>query len=238
MLTGTGVNATDAGEAWHLMDQRMNIPVSHLDIPVFNRVDLGRYNTLIMVGGSYGDLNKEKLKEWVRQGGILILTEEANSWAGENGISSIKFKKTRTFVDSLSRLPYGERTQIEGAQQVNGAIFGASVDLTHPLAYGYTDSVISLFKANRVFIEKSRNPYATPFYYGSKPLQSGWISRENADAVKNSAAVLVQTQGSGRVIHISDNPNFRAFWLGGTKLFMNAIFFGRLIDAASARADE
>ncbi|MBC7946438.1 MAG: zinc carboxypeptidase, partial [Chitinophagaceae bacterium] len=31
MITGTGVNATDAGEVWHLLDQRMNIPTTHLE---------------------------------------------------------------------------------------------------------------------------------------------------------------------------------------------------------------
>lgn len=86
-------------------------------------------------------------------------------------------------------------------------------------------------------MEKSKNPYATPFYYGDNPLQSGWVSKVNANAVKNSAAVIVNTVGSGRVINIADNPNFRAFWLGGTKLFMNAIFFGRIIDPATGRTD-
>ena len=128
--------------------------------------------------------------------------------------------------------------KIDGAQQVFGAIFGADVDLAHPLAYGYNQKAVSLFKANKVFMEKSKNPYATPFYYGSKPLQSGWVSRENLDAIKNSAAVIVNTVGTGRVINIADNPNFRAFWLGGSKLFMNAIFFGRIIDAASARTED
>ena len=53
-----------------------------------------------------------------------------------------------------------------------------------------------------------------------------------------TAAVIVNAVGNGRVINIADNPSFRAFWLGGTKLLMNAIFFGRIIDAASARAEE
>lgn len=238
MITGAGVNATDAGEVWHLLDQRMNIPATHLEPAIFNRVELGKYNTLIMVGGNYSELNKEKLKNWVQAGGTLILTEEAVTWAAQNGISEVKFKKTKSPVDSLQKISYTEREQIDGAQQVYGAIFGAGVDLTHPLSYGYHQSTISLFKANKVFMEKSKNPYATPFYYGSQPLQSGWVSRENLDAIKNSAAVIVNTVGSGRVINIADNPNFRAFWLGGTKLFMNAIFFGRLIDAASARAEE
>jgi hypothetical protein len=69
-------------------------------------------------------------------------------------------------------------------------------------------------------------------------LQSGWVSQQNYNAIKNSAAVIVNTVGNGRVINIADNPNFRAFWLGGSKLFMNAIYFGRIIDAAAGRTDD
>ena len=195
------------------------------------------YNTIIMVGGTYPDLNKDKLKTWVQAGGTLILTEEAVSWAAQNGITDVKFKKAASPVDSSSRLAYTQREQVDGSQQIQGAIFGADADLTHPLAYGYNQKTVSLFKANKVFMEKSKNPYATPFYYGSKPLQSGWVSQQNFDAIKNSAAVVVNTVGNGRVINIADNPNFRAFWLGGSKLFMNAIFFGRIIDAASGRTE-
>jgi len=238
MITGPGVNATDAGEVWHLLDQRMNMTATHLEPAVFNRVELSKYNTLIMVGGNYPDINKDKLKTWVQSGGTLILSEEAVSWASQNGISDVKLKRAKAAVDSTQKLSYTDREQIDGSQQIQGAIFGADADLAHPLAYGYNNKSVSLFKANRVFMEKSKNPYATPFFYGNKPLQSGWVSKENMDAIKNSAAVVVNTVGNGRVIHIADNPNFRAFWLGGSKLFMNAIFFGRIIDAASARTEE
>lgn len=237
-IAGPGVNATDAGELWHLLDQRMGIPVTHLEPVVFNRAELNKYNTLIMVGGNYNELNKEKLKAWVQSGGTLILTEEAVSWASQNGINDVRFKRIKPAVDSTQKLNYVGREQVDGAQQMNGAIFGADIDLTHPLAYGYNQKTISLFKGNKVFMEKSKNPYASPFYYGSKPLQSGWVSKENAETIKNSAAVIVNTTGAGRVINIADNPNFRAFWLGGSKLFMNAIFFGRIIDAASGRSEE
>ena len=233
MITGAGVNALAAGEVWHLLDQRMNIPSAHLEPTVFNRADIDKYNTLIVVGGTYNELNKEKLKSWVQRGGVLILTEEAVNWASQNGTSAISFKNPKSPFDSTQLLAYVDREQVEGAQKISGAIFVAEVDLTHPLAYGYHQKTISLFKASKVFMEKSKNPYATPFYYGSKPLQSGWVSKENGDAIKNSAAVIVNTVGNGRVINIADNPNFRGFWLGGTKLFMNAIFFGRMIDAAS-----
>ncbi|MBN8688343.1 MAG: zinc carboxypeptidase [Chitinophagales bacterium] len=238
LITGPGVNALDAGEIWHLLDQRMNITATHLEPGIFNRADINRYNTIILAAGTYGDLNKDKLKAWVQAGGTLILTEEAVSWAAQNGISDVKLKKVKAPVDSTQRIAYAEREQIDGAQQIYGAIFGAEADLTHPLAFGYTQKTVSLFKANKVFMEKSKNPYATPFFYGPRSMQSGWVSRENGEAIKNSAAVIVNTVGNGRVINIADNPNLRAFWLGGTKLFMNAIFFGRIIDAASGRTDE
>jgi hypothetical protein len=190
-----------------------------------------------MVSGTYTDLNKDKLKAWVQSGGTLILTEDAVSWAAQNGLSTVTLKKTKSGIDSTRNLLYVDREQIEGAQQMSGAIFRAEADLSHPLAYGYTQPFISTFKANKAFMERPKNPFAAPFYYKDKPLQSGWLSKENYDAVKNSAAVIVNTMGSGRVISIDGNPNLRAFWLGGTKLFMNAIFFGRIIDAASARTE-
>ena len=86
-------------------------------------------------------------------------------------------------------------------------------------------------------MEKSKNPFATAFYYKQNPMQSGWISAQNKIAINNTAAVIVNTLGNGRIINIDNNLNFRGFWLGGTKLFMNAIFFGRNIDAASAKAE-
>jgi hypothetical protein len=238
MIAGPGVNPTDAGEVWHLFDQRMNIPLSLLEPSMFNRADLNKYTTLIMVGGSYGEINKDKLRAWVQNGGNLVLLEDAITWASQNEIGNIRMKRLRSGADSAASLTYVDREQREGAQQMSGAIFRAELDLTHPLTYGYTQPYASMFKSNRVFMDRSRSPYATPFYYKDKPLVSGWVSKENQDAVKNSAAVVVSTVGSGRVIAIADDPNFRAFWLGGSKLMMNAVFFGKVIDAASARAED
>lgn len=238
MIVGSGTNATDAGEVWHLLDQRFNIPATHLEQSAFNRADLSKYNTLIMVGGRYSEINKDKLKEWVQGGGTLILTEEAIQWSAQAGISKVNFKRVKSAIDSADKAVYADLDQVNGAQRMNGAIFSADVDLTHPLAYGYHQKTVSLFKANSVFMSKSKNPYASPFTYGSKPLQSGWLSQQNYSVLKNSAAVIVNTVGSGRVINIADNPNFRAFWLGSSKLFLNAIFFGRSIDAGSGRTEE
>ncbi|MBM3413598.1 MAG: zinc carboxypeptidase [Bacteroidetes bacterium] len=235
LITGAGVNATDAGEVWHLLDKRMDIQLTHLEPSVLNRADLSRYTAIIMAGGSYSTIDKEKLKSWVQAGGTLIAMEEAVAWAAQQGISNTTFKRPRSNTDSTQFRPYETRDEVSGAQQVRGTILGATYDASHPLAFGYSLPIVSLFKANRIFLEKSKNPYATPFIYGEQPIQSGWMSKENKDAVASTAAVTVSQLGSGRVINIADNPNFRAYWLGGAKLFLNAIFFGSIIDPSSAR---
>jgi len=237
LLVGPGVNATDAGEVWHLMDQRMGVRLTLLEIAQFNRVDMSKYNTLIMVGGAYNDLSKDKLRSWVQSGGTLIMTEEAIQWAHQQGLSDLKWRRPKAGVDSTQWLPYASREQYDGAQQMRGAILETKIDPTHPLTFGYTTPTVSVFKANRVFLEKSRNPFATPFLYTSNPLLSGWVSAENLEVVRGGAAVVVGSLGQGRLIHMADNPNLRAYWLGGAKLFMNAVFFGRMIELGSTRTE-
>ncbi|MEN9497509.1 MAG: hypothetical protein RL750_408, partial [Bacteroidota bacterium] len=166
------------------------------------------------------------------------LTEEAIQWAQQQGLSEVKFRRTKSGIDSSKTYPYASRDQLNGAQQMRGAIVEATIDPTHPLAFGYAQSSVSLFKANRVFMDKSRNPFATPYVYSNAPLQSGWVSAENIEVLKGGAAVVVSSIGQGRLIHIADNPNLRAYWLGGTKLYMNAIFFGKLIELGSTRSEE
>jgi hypothetical protein len=238
MLVGAGVSALDAGEVWHLLDQRFGMPPSMLEAAVFNRINLASYNTLVLVGGNYNAFQVEKLKVWVQHGGTLILTEDAIEWAKQVGLVKLEFKKSAPVLDSAKLYPYAQRSMIVNAQQIRGAIFQAQMDLTHPLSYGYEEEQVYLFKQNNVFIKIPANSFAVPFRYGKDPLSSGYVTQQNQEAVKQSAAVLVQASGSGRIICIADNPNFRAYWLGGTKLFLNALFFGRLIEAGSATAEE
>ncbi len=232
MVVGSGVASSDAGEIWQLSDQRFEMPVSMIDANNFNNANLDKYNTLILVSGTYNNLNKEKVKAWVQNGGSLLLFENAIQW-GASGIMSINFKTKK--ADSLKVASYANMEGNMGAQEMGGSIFQAKVDVSHPLFYGYNSPLVSFFKANDVYMQRNANPYSTPAQYTASPLQSGYISKENAELVKNAAAINVNVLGRGRVISIDNNPNFRAFWYGGTKLFMNCLFFGKVIDARSAR---
>ncbi|MEO1051105.1 MAG: M14 metallopeptidase family protein [Bacteroidota bacterium] len=234
MLVDRGVSSYEAGEVWHLLDQRYDMTISMVPTNVFNRADIDKYNTIIMVNGSYGSINKEKLKRWIQGGGTLIATKRAGKWLADNGMSKMKYKVNKPDT-SGKNLPYALRRRYSGAQVIGGAIFSGRLDLTHPLAYGYENRDISLFRNSTLFMEKAKNAYANPLMYTSNPLLSGYISDKNNEKLKGTAGIGVSAFGSGRVITFADNPNFRAFWYGTNKLFMNAIFFGRTIDLSSAR---
>lgn len=236
LLTGNGVNSNDAGEAWHLLDNRFDIKTTLITTDQFNRANLDRYNVLVMADGSYNSISKDKLRTWVQQGGTVIGMGDAIKWLAANGISTITFKENKD-NQTRTRRPYTELSSETGAQVIGGAIFETTLDLTHPLAYGYTDKQLPIFRSNTLFVEPSKNPYANPVMYTSKPLMAGYISKQNLEQAKNSVAVAVSAIGAGRVIAMPDNPNFRAFWYGTNKLFLNGIFFGNIISSGSARAE-
>ena len=52
------------------------------------------------------------------------------------------------------------------------------------------------------------------------------------------AGVIATPNGSGVVVLMTDNPNFRGYWYGGNKLFLNAIFFGPVIRPVRPRGGE
>lgn len=238
MLTGDGISATDAGEIWHLLDTRFDMPLTLLPANVLDRAILSRYTTLIIppVSGSFNlsDAVKEKLKSWVHQGGTLIGFENALVWLNAAGLGSFDMRKEGSKRDAGSRA-YADIEEYAGAQETSGAIFETQVDLSHPLLYGYTNGKLPLFKSNNLFMEKSKGAYSNPVVYTASPLMSGYISKENYAMLKESAAAGVCAVGQGRVIGFTDNLCFRAFWFGTNKMLMNAIYYGPAINSASSR---
>ena len=244
MLVEGGVSANDAGEMWHLFDQRFNIPVTLMPLSVFNTASINRYNTLILPPGTYNLISenaKEKLKAWTQNGGLIIGFENALSWLQSTGLGKFDLKKeddqtgAQAIKKDVTPKPYANIDENKGADQTSGALFETTADLTNPLLYGYYDSKVPLFKSNNIFMEKAKGAYANPIVYGNSPLLSGYIRKSNYEKLKNSSALGFSVVGKGRVIGFTEAVTFRAFWYGTNKLLMNAIFYGPFIQAESGR---
>uniref|UniRef100_UPI00404AF972 M14 metallopeptidase family protein n=1 Tax=Fulvivirga sp. TaxID=1931237 RepID=UPI00404AF972 len=237
LLVGDGASSYDAGEIWHLFDQRFDINVTLMPTDIFNRADLEKYNTLIMADGSYSSISTsgaEKLKTWVREGGSIVAAQNALKYLNKIGVGKFKFAKTDK-LDSLKNKPYKDIDEFFGAQEIGGAIFETTIDLTNPLFYGYESNKLPVFRNSEDFLEKSTGGFSNPMIYTSSPLLSGYISEENLEKLRNTSGVGMNVYGGGRVIGFTDDLNFRAFWYGTNKVFLNAIFFGRELDRQSGR---
>ncbi len=232
------VSPTDAGEIWHLLDQRFNIPVTCMPVAVFNTANLNRYTTIIFPAGSYGAISesaKEKLKTWIQNGGVVIGFEQALNWFTSAGLGKFEMRSLSDDKKELQARPYGEIGDAGRAQETSGAIVEADVDLTNPLFYGYFNAKMPMFKSNNFFMEKAKGPYANPLVYGSSPMLSGYMSKRNYPKFKNSSGIGISAMGRGRVIGFTEDLAFRAYFFGTNKLLMNAVFYGGFLSSEAAR---
>lgn len=234
----SSVSPTDAGEIWHLLDQRYNIPITCMPVSVFNSANLNRYTTIIFPAGSYGAINesaREKLKAWIQNGGVAIGFEQTLNWFTSSGLGKFEMRSLTDEKKESPQRPYGEIQDTGRAQETSGAIAEADVDLSNPLFYGYYTNKIPMFKSNNLFMEKAKGSYANPLTYGSSPMMSGYMSKRNYPKFKNSSGIGISAMGRGRVIGFTEDLAFRAYWFGTNKMLMNAIFFGGFLSAEAAR---
>ena len=111
------------------------------------------------------------------------------------------------------------------------AIVEVRLDTTHPVAFGYEEASLPVFRSGTVFLEPSENRYETVARYADEPLLSGFVSPERLEELRGGAAVVAGRVGRGTVVRLADDPNFRGIWYGTNRLFLNALFFGRIVDA-------
>ncbi|MGB5943334.1 MAG: M14 family metallopeptidase, partial [Leeuwenhoekiella sp.] len=186
LLVGERVTSYDAGEIWHLLDTRFDFAITKLDARNLNYTDLSSYTTLILPNGSGNALDKnatDKIKDWVRDGGTLIGYSNVARYFGSNEFMKLDFKSSDNVAKDVS---FEQRSDYFGAQVIGGAIFNAKLDRSHPIAFGYADDELHLFRDTTIFIEKDEQSYKNPIVYTEEPLASGYISEENLEQLKGT----------------------------------------------------
>jgi hypothetical protein len=227
---------------WFHASQQLGLPLSKIELSNFGRAPLGRYSALVLVGGVYTALDRpavERLRRWVQEGGTLITIKNASEWALKQGLVTEKllipagtsWADTAATKGSVAarRADFVTQEQ-EGTRAIAGSIYRADVDLTNPIAFGLTSRSLYVFRNGTTFLRPSRNPYTTVVRYAAQPLVSGYVSKGNVQKISNSAAVVVSKLGTGRVVLFADNPVFRSYWHGTSRLLSNALLLGPLLN--------
>ena len=223
LIVGKGIDSYDAGEIWHLMDIRYNIPITKLKISEMINYNLNRYNCIILPNSF--NLNKsiaKKLEIWIKNGGTLIAYQNSLKWLNKNDIIELETKEN---ILTANKISFEERSKFFGAQKIGGAIFEAEIDNSHPINFGYNSDKIALFRNTTIFIKPNKDSFNNPIIYTENPLLSGYISKQNLKLLSKTVPLKISTLGKGKILGFTDNTNFRGFWYGTNRLLMNAIFF-------------
>lgn len=238
LLTGTGIAAGEVGEVWFLLNTHLGLPLTKLDVNSLNRVNLTRYTTLVLVSGSYSGLGKEgteRIKAWVRAGGTLITFKTASEWAIKEDLVKEKLYTDSSVIGKKAgpgRIDYVTKDETETAKRINGGIFLADIDITNPIAFGISNRKIFFTKTGNTILVPSKDKYATVAQYLPASYISGYVSKPNVARINNSASILVSSAGAGKVVLFAEDPNYRHYWHGTDRLFLNAIFFGSQVSGA------
>ncbi len=242
LVVGRDISLYDAGEVWHLLDYRMDMPVSLRSRERLDGIDWNRYTHIVFSSGDYEDYEPEfagRLRQWVADGGTIIGLRDAAPWVrtsvldwidpdSDEGLAAAAVAEEEPEEEEeTERAPYEEKDDREAIDVVGGAIFRGDLDSSHPLGFGYSGREIYLHKNINEPMESTDNPYATVIAYAADPVLSGYVSGENVKALAGTAALIAERMGNGSVILFADNPNFRGYWYGTNKLFLNALFFSR-----------
>ena len=230
VLIGGRMRSNVAGSLWYLLDNRYQMQPTMLDESTLSRTDLTRYNVLILSGElAGGEAVAQQIANWVKAGGTLITIG-----SGYQTTNKAKLTKIETIdlsqPDSATYVPYDKRSDRFAEFQIPGTDLQVSLDTTHPLCWGYTESVMPILKNSNLVFKMPKEANLAPVCYDKKqPLLSGFIRPEHLKALTGMPEVICQGAGKGQVICFADDPNFRSIWYAGTRLFMNAVLFGNLI---------
>jgi hypothetical protein len=236
MLGGKEISQYEAGEIRFYLDKTLNIPLTIVEQARFNKLDISNYSHVVLVDGNYNSMPasvSHKLTAWAKQGGVIFAQKRAAKWLSDKDILQADFISEKQ-IDQLfdtSELSYQDKDALAGRKRIAGAIYQVHLDTSHPLAYGYNEKELPLFRNSTLIMEMPSKPFITVAQYSPSPLLSGYTDRNLVNSIANNAALIGHDLGLGKVIATSDNLVFRGYWHGTAKLLANSLFFAHAFAA-------
>ncbi len=227
LLTEGPIDAYSFGWAWHTLDHEYEIPLTIIQSRTLGRIPLERFNTIVVPAVSNGSALAEllgedgiaRLQRWVRDGGTLIGLDTATDFIlGNLELGSLK--------------SWFELEENKDAARVTtpGAFFRIDLDDEHWLSSGYTRTPVMMVNSNRVYVVPESAP--SPTLNAVVRIQeedirvAGHAWAENLERLPGSVLLWQERVGTGQVILFTEDPNFRGYWRGANRLFLNAVVLG------------
>ena len=242
----TPTNSLSTGWARYVLERRYNQAVSAVRVSSLPRVDMRRYDVLVLPSGNYaaalsGEVLR-RLKDWISAGGTLITLAEASRWAARESVGLLDTRtelrdgspetETPVAVRPEARRPFEYDQAIQPARELPeltpGALLRVQLDADHWLSSGTDGQIQAIVESTRVFspIRLDRGRNVGIYEAKERLLASGIVWNEAAQQLPNKAFLLHQPFGQGHIIAFAEDPNYRAYAEATQFLFLNAVLLG------------
>ncbi len=259
LLADRPTSSNSFGAFRYLFEQVYGLPYTALDVSGMAQNDLSRYNVIVLPDawswGSYsyqaimGEAGLEKLKRWVRDGGVLVCIGGATRFATDEdvGLSAAPIYTERERepgdVDDLPDDDVGsaEEEESEAGESTSedefevdellytpGAILRVVLDDRSFLSWGYEDGFCAaLANSDDVYapISEDQGIAAGRYAPQDRLVLSGHVWPEMRELLAGKAYLWHEWYGRGQVICFAENPTFRASYDGLDRLLFNAVVF-------------
>jgi hypothetical protein len=224
---GQGVNGNSFGFAWYALEQRLGYPAVPVSTASFGGPVLDEFDVLVVPSMFGGQVNAERIGQWVRNGGVLITIGNATAWATQE---SSRLSRFRAWSDTAGR---GAAADAGAPLPVNvpGAIARVAADTLSPLMTGVRDVQFPvLVSGDDVYsVPRDARPgeIVARFAPASSLRIAGYFWPEAPARLGGTPYLWTERVGRGRIIAFAGDPNFRDMWRGLLPLFGNAVLLGR-----------
>ena len=263
MLWDSPTSSLAAGHTRFVLEQMYGYPVTAIRGQTLGSADLSKFDVLILPsGGNYagvlGSGAADRLKTWVRNGGVLIGIGGAVSYLSSQQVGLLSLQQEARAGGAPAGRPaaepkpapgpapgrifekwedYEKAVQAERAlpDEVAGVIVRAKPDPDSWICAGLPETLHVLLDGRTIYSPLKRDQGVNAVLYAGPDelLASGLLWEENRKQLAYKPFVAVQNEGRGTVIAFTSDPNFRAYTDGLNVLFLNAVFSGA---AAGGRA--
>ncbi len=232
-----------SGQIYFLFDWETQLPVTRIRTSVLRQTavpkfgsrygyaDLNDYDVLILPDADgleqvFGKEERKVLQEWIEAGGTLVTVgSTAEFFTGENEFTGQQVTRPgRDTSKAAANLTYAERTDFYGKKNIPGTALNATLDVTHPLAFGLKPEVYTL-KFGSSALKPDAGLQSVGRYAADSTvlLAAGYADQANLDQLAGNTWAGVRTIGRGKLVYLIDNPHFRMFWRGPSRLMQNAV---------------
>jgi hypothetical protein len=224
VISGDDASSASLGEIWQFFEQQIGYPVTLVNYNWLSRAKLSDFDVIIFPDGDYDGFPSDRLQGWVKDGGKLIVMQDAVAQlAGKKGFA-IKAREADTTKNKPEVKAYAGRLRESIKGNVPGAIYRINLDNTHPLGFGYPDYYYTLKLNDDIYELLGGDDNWNVGTIKKDGYVAGFVGEKSKDKLKNGLLLGVQGMGRGSVVYMVDDPLFRSFWENGKLLFSNAVF--------------